>query len=59
MISKISQQVGVHQFGLSLFGVIMWKIFISESFSQWKLNKIILEFGGIIGVVEKPWTSQI
>jgi hypothetical protein len=35
--------VGVHQLDLRLFGTMVWKLWIIESFSQWKLNKIKIE----------------
>jgi len=38
-----SQWVGVHCLGLRLFGAVMWKLLIIESFFQWKLNKIETE----------------
>jgi hypothetical protein len=46
-------------FILGLFGDTMWKLFIIKPFSnQNKLKlKPILEFGGILGVVEKLLTS--
>jgi hypothetical protein len=51
-------QLKVHQLGLRLFGISVWKLLIIEPFSQWKLNKIkiencVLEFEG---VVEKALT---
>jgi hypothetical protein len=36
---------------------MVWKLSIIEPFSQWKLNKIqnktVLEFGSVLGVVER------
>jgi hypothetical protein len=53
----------VHWLGLKLFGVIVWKLFIIESFFQWKLItsklKIVLEIGGIPGVGGKCLANQI
>jgi hypothetical protein len=49
----------VHQLGLKLFGATVRKLLIIEPFSQGKLNKIILEFGGICVVIGKPSVSQI
>jgi hypothetical protein len=59
--SERSWWVGVHRLGLRLFGATVWKLLIIEPFFQWKLNKIeteiVWEFGGILGVVEKPLVS--
>jgi hypothetical protein len=43
----------VHQLGLKLFGVTMWKLLIIEPFSQWKLNK--LETENNIGIWKHSW----
>jgi hypothetical protein len=48
----------VHQLGLRLFGIRVWKLLIIEPFSQWKLNLIKIENGELEfeGVVEKALT---
>jgi hypothetical protein len=49
------QWVGVHQVCLTLFGTTVWKLYIIEPFSQWKLNQIKTE--NYIGIwkLESPW----
>jgi hypothetical protein len=53
----------VHQLGLRLFGVIMWKLSIIKSF--WNENsitsrlKIVLEIRGVVGVGGKCLMYQI
>ncbi len=55
----------MHQLGLRLFGVTVWKLLIIESChfvneNQTKLKlKTVLEFGVVLGVVGKPLASQI
>ncbi len=44
--SESSEWIGVHWLGLRLFGAMVWKVLIIESFSQWKLNKIETAFFG-------------
>jgi hypothetical protein len=39
--------------GLRLFGAMVWKLLIIESFSQWKLNKI--ETGNFIEICRRSW----
>jgi len=51
--SESSWWVGVHWLGLGLFGATMWKILITEPFSQWKLNKIETE--NCIGIWGCSW----
>jgi len=48
-----SERVRVHQLGLKLFGVTMWKPMIIEPFSQWKLNKLKTE--NYIGMWKHSW----
>lgn len=59
---KISQWIKVHQLGLKLFGVMVWKLLIIKPFFQWKVNKnkieIVLEVGGVLGVVGEPSMTQ-
>jgi hypothetical protein len=49
----LNELVGVHQFGLRLFGATMWKLLIIEPFFQWKLNKIKNE--NFIGICKCSW----
>jgi hypothetical protein len=41
---------------------MVWKLLIIKPFFQWKVNKtkfeILLEFGGVLGVVGKPSMTQ-
>jgi hypothetical protein len=53
-----SQWVGVHWLGLRLFGAMVWKLLIIESFSQWKLNKIAIENFIRIGFYSKNSTHS-
>ncbi len=52
----------MHWLGFKFFGVIVyWTIFFIEFFEKPKL-KIILEFGGVLGIVGKPhqvWFNQV
>jgi hypothetical protein len=54
---KSPRWVGVHRLGLRLFGAMVWKLLIVESFSQWILNKIetqnYLEIW--VALLESPW----
>jgi hypothetical protein len=47
----------MHQLGLKLFGITVWKLLIIKPFFQWKVNKtnieIVLEWG-VLGLVGKP-----
>jgi hypothetical protein len=53
---ECSQQIGVHQLGLGLFGVTVWKSLVIKSFFQSKPNKskhkTILEFGVFLVLLE-------
>jgi hypothetical protein len=53
----------VHQLGLRLFVVVVWKLLSIESFTQCELNLKKFEnhigISGVLGVVGKPSTSQI
>jgi len=52
-LKKSSKLIGVHWLGLKLFGIIVWKLLIIETFFQWKLNKIKTE--NFIGVLGRSW----
>jgi len=62
-LQRFSVAFKMHQLGLKLFRVIVWKLLIIKPFfndNQIKSKlKIALEFGGVIGVVGKPLASQI
>jgi hypothetical protein len=52
----------VHQCGLKLFGVIMWKLLIIEPFLRKKFKlklKFVLEFGNVPHVIGNFFASQI
>ncbi len=60
--SKNSWWVGVHQVGLRLFGAMVWKLVIIESFFQWKLNniknrnwKLYWNLGALLVFLESLW----
>ncbi len=60
--SKNSWWVGVHWLVLRLFGAMVWKILIIESFFQWKLNKIenwnwklYWNLGALLAFLESRW----
>ncbi len=42
-LEALNLVVGVHQLDFRLFGTMVWKLLITESFSQWKLNKLETE----------------
>jgi hypothetical protein len=48
-----STWVWVHQFGLRLFWVMVWKLLIIEPFYQWKWHKIEIE--NYIGILGRSW----
>jgi len=54
--SESSRRMGVHQFGLRFFGVMVWKLLIIEPFSQWKLYKIKTE--NYIGIWGCSWCQK-
>ncbi len=45
--------VWVHQFGLKLFWVMVWKLLIIAPFCQWKWHKIEIE--NYIGILGRSW----
>jgi hypothetical protein len=56
--SESSEWIAVHWLSLRLFGAMVWKLLIIESFSQWKLNKIETEnYTGIWGCSWYFWKA--
>jgi len=53
--------IRVHQLGLGLFGAMVWKLLIIESFSQWKLNsnwKLYWNLGVFLAWLENSWWDR-
>jgi hypothetical protein len=50
---KAIEWLGSHPLGLRLFGAMVWKLSIIESFFQWKLNKLQTE--NCIGILRCSW----
>jgi hypothetical protein len=53
----------VHQLGLRLFGIMVWKLLIIEPYFPWKLNefetKNYIRIWGHFGISGKPSVNQI
>ncbi len=50
---KAIEWVGLHPLGLRLFGAMVWKLLIIESFFQWRLNKFQTQ--NCIGILRCSW----
>ncbi len=55
--SESFQWVGVHQLGLRLFGVLVWKLLIIQPIFQWKLNikKMYWNLGTFLALESSWW----